>query len=177
MYFYSEVSGSSRHLSLPAVVFMHWVPILSRPVVNWVSTSTFYMCVGELGQCVTRSSLAGTKYSTTATGSTVGVQREDGRTWTLGTITEYSDHDHNGKSYRIWIMKLGKVVRRIWRYIRATPVSAKQYFQDQRSKQNDQYIYRDDIYQTITTKQKAKQSEHSKLWIYTKSPKGRCKHK
>ena len=51
-------------------------------------------------------------------GSAVGVQREDSGPWMLGRITEHSDNDHNGRSYRTQITMTGRVTTRTARQIK-----------------------------------------------------------
>ena len=52
------------------------------------------------------------------TRSTVTVDKEDGRLWIYVTVTKHGDSDNNRTSYKIRIMKTGKIVTRTARYIR-----------------------------------------------------------
>ena len=57
------------------------------------------------------------------TASTVVIQREDGRPWMNGSITEHGNEDYNGKSYKKWTIKCGQKVTRSERHIKHTPIT------------------------------------------------------
>ena len=92
-------------------------------------------------------------------GSIVTAQRDDSRSLTCGIITEHGDTDHNGRSYKVQINKISRVVKRTARYINTAPILKEQYLQVQISKQNDQYICRDVIYRLF--EQNMRQDETS----------------
>ena len=62
------------------------------------------------------------------------------------TIIDHCDSDHSGRSYRIHIMKTGKVVTKIAGHIKTTPVLAEEYLREQILKQSDKYICRNYLY-------------------------------
>ena len=80
------------------------------------------------------------------TRSTVALQIEDGGTWMHCTITNHSDDELNGHSYKKHIIKMGEVVMRTAVHMNQTPVSAEQYLRDQMAKDKDHFWNRGDIY-------------------------------
>ena len=77
------------------------------------------------------------KYDTTrnyhlfSMGSTVAVQQEDGGLWTHGTVVGRGDPSHKNRSYTIRVTKIGCIITRKSKYIKAKPITAEQYLRDQ----------------------------------------------
>ena len=60
-------------------------------------------------------------------GSTVVVQQEGGGLWTHGTMVGRGYHNHNNRSYIIYITKTGHVITRNSKHIKVIPIMAEQY--------------------------------------------------
>ena len=58
-----------------------------------------------------------------STWPTVVVQREDRELWMYGTMMQYGRDEHNDRSYRVPVMKIGCIISRMKRHVRATPIS------------------------------------------------------
>ena len=69
-------------------------------------------------------------YTLLPTGSTVTVQRVDSWLWIHDRDTDHRNSDHNGRSYKIRIMKTGRVVKRTARQANTTPILPEQYLRD-----------------------------------------------
>ena len=67
-------------------------------------------------------------------GSTVVVQWEAGGLWTHEPVVGRHDHNYSNRSNIIRLTKTGQVVNRNCKHIRPTPITAKQYFRDQITK-------------------------------------------
>ena len=72
-------------------------------------------------------------YASFSKGYTAVAQHEDGEQWTPGTVVRRGDHNHNNRSYMICITKTGLIVTKNKKYIKATSITAEQYFWDQLS--------------------------------------------
>ena len=46
-------------------------------------------------------------------GSAVAVQRIDGGSWAYGTVVEHGSKDHNCRSYKIQVIKMGRIITRM----------------------------------------------------------------
>ena len=79
-------------------------------------------------------------------GSTVAVKREGSGPWTHGTVTDHSHDKYTGWSYKIHIVKMGRIMTRTTRQVRLTPISSEQYLKDQKLKNYENSKYRDVIY-------------------------------
>ena len=73
-------------------------------------------------------------YTLSATGSIVAVQGEDGDSWTHGKKVGNRECNHNNQSYIIWVTKTGRTITRNSKHIKAKPITAEQYLQDQLDK-------------------------------------------
>ena len=48
-----------------------------------------------------------------STGLTVAVQHEGGKLWTHGKVVGQGSDDHNGRLYKVMVMKTGRISMRI----------------------------------------------------------------
>ena len=62
------------------------------------------------------------------------VQQEDGGPWTYDTVVGRGDHNHSNRSCIIRITMIGHKVTRNSKYIKAIPITAKQYLRDKLTK-------------------------------------------
>ena len=69
--------------------------------------------------------------------STVAVQWEDGGPWTDGTVVEKGDHNHDNRSYTVYIRKTGQLNTRNSKQVMTTQITAKQYLWPVRQTQNN----------------------------------------
>ena len=60
-------------------------------------------------------------------GSVVAGQREDVGAWTYGMIVKGNSADHNGESYKVRVMKIGKLITCNTRHIWNMQVMAEQH--------------------------------------------------
>ena len=59
---------------------------------------------------------------------------KDGGPWAHGTVVGGGDHNCNNTLYMINITKTGQLITRNSKHLKATPITAEQYHQDQLSK-------------------------------------------
>ena len=64
-------------------------------------------------------------------GATVAMQQQDGGKWIHGVIVEVNSTDHNGWSYIVRVMKMGRIITYNTRHICKTLLSVKQYLWEQ----------------------------------------------
>ena len=67
-------------------------------------------------------------------GSIVLFQREDGRPWIRGSITEKGDQNHTDQSYKVCMTKTGQLITETANILKMTPITSEQYLRDQISK-------------------------------------------
>ena len=79
-------------------------------------------------------------------GSMVAIKREYSGPWIHNTTACCDENLYNGRSYRIRIMKIGRIVTRTTRHIMTTPISTEQYLRDHMSKQNYLHTSQDGTY-------------------------------
>ena len=77
------------------------------------------------------------------TRSTLPVQGNDGGLQTHDTFIGHGNEDHNGRWYKICIMKTGQIVTRTTGHINHAMITAEQYFSDHLSKEEG-YRWTDD---------------------------------
>ena len=73
-------------------------------------------------------------YASIPIGSTIVVQCEDGGPWTHGTVEIKGDHNHNDRSYTIWVTRTGWLITSNSKHVKPTQITAKQYLWDQLAK-------------------------------------------
>ena len=66
--------------------------------------------------------------------STVVVLKENGGPWMHSMVMDHIDSDHNRRSYKIIIMKTGRIVTRSTRLMKTTSIIVEQYHRDSISK-------------------------------------------
>ena len=93
-------------------------------------------------------------------GSRIAFHREDGRLWMRRTITDYGDNDHNGSSYRIWVLKRGRMLTITAWHVKTTLILAEQYLRAHMPKQSDAYMYRDNVCRHFVHTQKDTNKEY-----------------
>ena len=77
---------------------------------------------------------ASRNYPSIPVGCVVVVQLEEDGPWTHGTVEGKEDHNQNNRYYTIHITKTAQHITRNSKHVKTTPITSRQYVQDQLNK-------------------------------------------
>ena len=110
------------------------MPVIIRALSNTNNNDDYYEVLMKRQKKADKNHDTLRHYNSIPTGPPVAVYLDNRGLWTLGTITDKDDHNHNDWSHRVWVMKTGGLITRSRKYVKATPLTAKQYLTDKLSK-------------------------------------------